>query len=251
MKNKSFFLLLAILPVVSFASGDTIITDRPSFSTGTHTVKPKGMIVESGYQYTFNNQGVKQSSYTLPSVVLRTGLSEKSELDVSWGGLNVDKVEGQSRVTSATDLSVGGKYKLYESEQYNLTAFGMISFPTGTSPSTSQSVDPFVCILWDYTLSDKNSLFGIVQTSSSKLDHNRIYDTQFTVGSSISHTQALGSFLEFYTLIPWEATSHDIRVIDAGITYLLTNDTQIDFSIGVGLTKYSSNFIAFGLSSRF
>ena len=251
MKNKSLFLLFVIPAIASFASEDAIVADRPGFSTGTQTVKPKVVNVELGYQYSFTNHDTTQSSHTLPLMVLRTGLSEKSELDLLWDGLNVDKEEEQSRVTSKADLSIGGKYKLYESAQYNLTALGIFSLPTGTYPSTSDSVDPLVGILWDYALSDSNTLFGTVQASSSQLDHNRVYDTQFAIGTSISYTQTVGSFLEFYTVMPSEPTLRDTRVIDGGITYLFTNDTQIDFNIGIGLTKYSSNFIGFGIASRF
>jgi len=251
MKNKSFFLVFALFTIASFASEDAIVADRPGFSTGTKTVKPKVVNVELGYQYTFNNYDTKQSLHTFPLMVLRTGLSEKSELDLLWDGLNIDKEEEQSRVTSKDDFSIGGKYKLYESPHYNLTALGILSLPTGTSPSTSGSVDPLVGILWDYTLSDNHTLFGTVQASSSKLEHNRVYDTQLALGSAISHTQTIGSFLEFYTIIPLESRVHDTQVIDGGVTYLLTNDTQIDFNVGIGLTKYSSNFIGFGIESRF
>ncbi|MDP1784390.1 MAG: transporter [Sulfuricurvum sp.] len=250
MKNRVLF-LLTIPAIASFASEDPIVADRPGFATGTHTVKPNVVHAEVGYQYAFNNHYPEQSTHTLPLMVLRTGLSEKGEIDVLWDGFNIDREKEQPTVTSKADLSIGGKYKLYESAQYNLTALGILSLPTGTSPSTSDSVDPLVAILWDYSVSDNNTVFGTVQASSSQLDHNRMYDTQFAIGTSISHTQSLGSFLEFYTVMPSEPTLYDTRVIDGGMTYLLTNDIQLDFSVGIGLTRYSSNFVNFGIASRF
>jgi len=39
--------------------------------------------------------------------------------------------------------------------------------------------------------------------------------------------------------------------MDAGITYLLSNDIQLDINAGVGLNNYSNNFIGFGIASRF
>jgi hypothetical protein len=251
MNKKSKLFLLAIYSISLLASEDPIAADRPGFSTGTKTVQPSIVNVELGYQYSFNNHYSKTSSHTLPLMVLRTGLSEKSELDIQWDGVNIDKEEGFSAVNSKADLSVGGKYKLLENEQYNITALGILSLPTGTSPSTSNSIDPLVGILWDYSISDQNTLFGTVQASSSQMDHNRIYDTQFAIGSSISHTETIGSFLEIYTIEPSEPSLYATRVIDGGMTYLLTNDTQLDFNIGIGLTRYSSNFIGFGIASRF
>lgn len=251
MKNKSTFLIIVICGAALFGNDDTIVPDRPGFSTGTQTVKPAVVNVELGYQYSFNNYDSKPSSHTLPMMVLRTGLSDKSELDIQWDGVNVDKEEGQSKVTSKADLSIGGKYKLVENERYNITSLGIVSLPTGTAPSTSDSTDPLIGVLWDYSISDSNTLFGTVQASSSKIDDHRVYDTQFAVGSSFSHTEAIGSFVEFYTIEPSKPNLHPTRVIDGGMTYLLTNDTQLDFSMGIGLTRYSSNFIGFGIATRF
>ncbi|WP_295055768.1 transporter [Sulfuricurvum sp.] len=249
MKNR--LILLALYGIGLLANENSIVADRPGFSTGTQTVKPKVVNVELGYQYSFNNHDSKPSSHTLPLMLLRTGISEKSELNIQWDGINIDKEEGQSAVRSKADLSIGGKYKLLDNQQYNITALGILSLPTGTSPSTSDSTDPLVGILWDYSISDNNTLFGTVQASSSQIDHHRVYDTQFAVGSSISHTETIGSFLEIYAIEPSKHDLHATRVIDGGMTYLLTNDTQLDFSIGIGLTRYSSNFIGFGIASRF
>ncbi|MBV5320950.1 MAG: transporter [Sulfuricurvum sp.] len=250
MKNQYRLVFLLIPAITSFGSEHPIVADRPGFSTGTQTLKPNTVNVELGYQYAFNNHDTKLSSHTFPLMVLRTGLSEKAELDLLWDGLNVDKEE-QPNVTSKADLSIGGKYKLYESAQYNFTALGILSLPTGTTPSTSDSTDPLVGILWDYAISDNNTLFGTLLASSSQIDHNRVYDTQFAIGTSINHTEIIGSFIEIYTVMPSEGSLHDIRVLDGGMTYLLNNDIQLDFNIGVGLTRYSSNFIGFGIASRF
>lgn len=251
MKKKPQYMLLLLCCISLSASGDSIVADRPGFSTGTATVKPRSINIEAGYQYSFNNREQKSSSHSFPLMVLRTGLLEQSELDIQWDGLNVDKEEGTPKETSTTDVSIGAKYKLLESEQYNLTALGMLSLPTGTPPSTSNSVDPLVGMLWDYSISDRQTLFGTLQTSSSILDGDRVFDIQCAIGGSISHTEAIGSFIEIYTIEPFHSGLNSTRVIDGGITYLLTNDTQLDFNVGIGLTKYSSNFIGFGIASRF
>ena len=43
----------------------------------------------------------------------------------------------------------------------------------------------------------------------------------------------------------------DEIVMDGGITYLLSKDVQLDINAGVGLNDSSSNFIGFGIASRF
>lgn len=251
MKFSLVFLGLGICVFQVSANDDAIVPDRPGFSTGTQTIKPHIVNVELGYQYSYNNHTPQQSSQTLPQMVLRTSISENSEVDLLWDGINIDKEDGSETLHSKADLSVGGKYKLIENDDYHLTAIGILSLPTGSSPSTSGSTDPLIGLLWDYSISDDNTLFGTVQASSSTIDQNRVYDERFSIGTSFAHTDSLSSFVEFFTIMPSESSMHDSKTIDCGMAYLLTNDIQLDFSVGFGANKYSSNFIGFGIATRF
>lgn len=250
MKIKLLLLVLIVPVMVAFADADSIVADRPGFSTGTATVKPKTVNVELGYQYSFNNHGLANTSHMFPMTTVRTGISDNAELDLLWNGFTVDK-DKDYPTTSKGDIAIGGKYKLYQSEKYNITALGVLSLPTGTYPSTSDSVDPLIGILFDYSISNDDTLFGIIQASSSQLEHNRVYDTRYALGNSVKHTDTIGSFIEFYTIVQSEPTQYDTRGLDFGMTYLLTKDIQLDCSAGVALTKYSSNFIGFGIAFRF
>jgi len=251
MKNILLFLLLATTAITCLAGEESIMADRPGFSTGTYTVKPHVFNVELGYQHAFSNNGSEQSSQSLPLMVLRTGLSEKIEFDLLWDGLNIDKEKNQPTTTSKADVSVGGKYRIYESEQYNFTALGILSLPTGTSPSKSNHVDPLFGLLWDYSLTENTSLFGTIQASSYEVDSSRIYDAQAAIGASFSHTESIGTFVEIYTIVPSKSTLEREHVLDGGVTYLLTQDIQLDFNIGIGLNDSSPHFVGFGIASRF
>ena len=70
----------------------------------------------------------------------------------------------------------------------------------------------------------------------------------FVIG--VSPVDKLGLFFEVYGS-SYKEFAPDHRV-DAGITYLVTDNLQLDFSGGVGLSKASpDNFISAGLSYRF
>lgn len=251
VRNTLVFLLLCVVQVSAFAGGSPIVADRPGFSTGTYTVKPGKLNVELGYQYAFNTNPIDQSTQTLPLLVLRTGLSSKVELDLLWDGWNIDHADNQSSDTSVADVSIGGKYRIHESSKYNLTLLGLLSLPTGSSPSTSDNVDPLFGLLWDYSLSSQPSLFGVVQASSFKYEGSRVYDAQVAIGVSFSHTDRIGSFIEIYSILPSEVKLDDEIVMDGGITYLLSNDVQLDINVGAGLNDTSTNFVGFGIASRF
>ena len=157
MKN-SYKVALTFLFLGSVVlQSDIIVPDRPGFSTGTYTVQPKNINVELGYNYTKNDE-------TLPLIVLRTGLTDKLELDIMYDGFDI-KHNDQKKFTWSSDLIIGGKYRLLESELYNL-------------------------IFWDYTLFEDISLFGTLQ-GSTYYDIERVYDFQPAVGISFTHTDKL------------------------------------------------------------
>ncbi|MEP4485173.1 transporter [Marinobacter alexandrii] len=240
-----------VLPASVFSDDGPISADRPGFSTGTYTVKPGNLNVEFGYQYAFNNHGVDTTTQTAPQLDLRLGLSEKWELDVLWDGWNIGDADDQSSESSFADLSIGGKYRLQEAELYNLTLLGLVSLPVGSSPSTSDNVDPLAGLLWDFSPADQVSVFGVVQSSSYKFENDRVYDAQLAVGASLSHNQSLSTFVEIYGIWPSESKLDEEITLDGGITFLWSKDIQLDINAGIGLNDESDSFVGFGMAARF
>lgn len=251
MKGALAIFLLGALQANALADSGPISTDRPGFSTGTYTVKPGRMNVEFGYQYALNTHGVDQSTQTIPQLDLRLGFSEKSELDLLWVGWNINDTNGQSSDSSVADVSIGGKYRLRRGEEYNLTLLGLLSLPVGSSPSSSDNIDPLLGLLWDYSLADQISLFGVVQSSSFKFEGARAYDAQLAIGASFTLSTKLKTFIEMYGIWPSEAQIDDEVVIDAGFTYLLGNDLQVDINVGLGLNSDSDSFAGLGIAARY
>ena len=229
-----------------------IAPDRPGLSTGTYTVAPGTLYIEAGYQYEFNRSGTDTATSTFPQLVLRTGITDKLELDIVWDGWNRDNVQGIPNETSTGDLIIGGKYRLVESESFNLTLLGLLTARVGSSPSTSDNTDPLIGLLWDYSLSDKTGLFGVLQSTRLEDEgENSFVENQLGLGVSYGHTDKLSSFLEYFTAIPQPSEQDEQHIVDAGVTYLYSDDIQIDFSAGVGLNDETSHFVSVGVAARF
>ena len=186
-----------------------------------------------------------------PFLDLRIGLTPKTELNVLWDGWNRQEVENQASDTSVADLSIGGKYRLHKSSLYNLTMYGLLSLPLGSAPSTSDSVDPLLGVLWDYSVSSKVGLFGEVLAESTTYDGDRIYELQLTFGVGFQNSDRITTFIEIYGVLPSEAKLSDEKVIDGGVSYLYRNHTRLDASVGVGLNDASDNFIGFGIATLY
>lgn len=233
------------------AEGGTIAPDRPGISSGTHTVAPGSLYVESGFQYSVNRSGRDAENYNLPQLVLRTGITDRLEFDLLWTGWNRDEIQGFGSQNSRSDVSVGGKYRLAQSEGFNLTLFGLLSLPVGTDPSTSNSVDPLLGLLYDYSLADGVQFFANAYVNRFEADNVNVTEQQYMVGLGFSHSQKLSSFVEFFTATPNHRGLEDTSIIDGGFTYFPSPDLQFDLSVGVGLSDGASDFLSFGISKRY
>ncbi len=235
----SIFLLTKTIAL----QADTIVADRPGFSTGTYTVKPKNLNVEFGYNYTKNDE-------TFPLFVLRRGLTNKLEFNIMYDGVYVKHNDTENFAWSS-DLIIGVKYRLYKSELYNFTFMGLTSLPVGDSKSISlKNITPLAALLWDYTVSTDISLFGTLQ-GSTYYNNERIYDFQPAVGISLAITEKFSSYIEYYSIIPSSTHQDKQQIVDGGFTYLISDDIQFDINGGVGLNSISDDFIGFGVAIRF
>ena len=228
-----------------------MISNRPSFTTSTYTVQPRDITLEMGYQYSFNYNSIGTNTSTTPLLDLRTGLTPNMEINLLWGGWNINRTDNQASQSTTSDVSVGSKYRLVKSDVYNLTLLGIVSFPTGSSSAISSQVDPTIGILWDRTLTSKISAFGTFQTTSFSTQDQRVYDLQPALGISFAMKSALAAFIEYYSCIPLRADGIFQHAFDAGLTYLINNDLQWDINFAVGLNSQSDSYVGSGIAFRF
>ena len=82
-------------------------------------------------------------------------------------------------------------------------------------------------------------------------DSRRVLEIQPALSLEASITQRSSVFIEYFaTLEPSE--DEDEHSIDSGVTYLLTDDLQLDLSAGVGLNHAAPDFfIGAGVAWRF
>ena len=62
----------------------------------------------------------------------------------------------------------------------------------------------------------------------------------------------LGGYVEFFSLVSAERGADWIGTVDAGLTYALTDDIQLDAGVNVGVTRAADDInLFFGISMRF
>ncbi len=255
------YLLSLCCIIISFtAYSQELITDRPDQTESSSTVPKKSLQWESGFSFEsekteFRGEIVYYRNLGLNHSLLRYGLLDKLELRLGADVMRKSTETGprSDTVQKNIDLEpvyVGAKVKLTEGGGLipELALMGHVVLP---SLSTIEGDDkPMPDITLAGTLSPREwASLGInigLRWSNFSFEQTNLFYS-FVIG--FSHGEKLGSFWELYGYRNYYAIG-DVRA-DAGLTYLLKPNFQLDLSAGFGITEISPDyFISFGFSWR-
>lgn len=229
-----------------------MVTDRPDQTESASVISVKGLQIESGFSFEKYDSNISNITYN--STLLRYGLLEKFELRLGLGysGIHVGLDGGNMDKSGFAPITFGAKYQLRE-EGDGLPKLAFLS--TFTIPNTGADIFENKHVGADFRVNGEYSLneamsFGAnlgVAWSGSEYGNSAVGIYTAVVGMSLS--EKIGAFAELYGFLPKEG-KNDHRW-DAGLTYSVNEDLQLDFSTGVGLSKVSPDyFISLGLSIR-
>lgn len=224
---------------ISSATAIDVVPDRPGFSTGTYTVQPGIVQVEMGVQ---NSYGIKvgdPDTFTAPLLNIRTGLSQTTELNLLWDGINL--IDGSTQEVS--DAMFGLKHQLLVSNQLNLSMLGYLSVQ-------KNEFVPFVALLWDHSLTGKLGFFGTLQLAQSIKENDRTTNFQPAIGMNFTHTGRLNGFVEVYSDRSLDNNSSSTS-FNTGLAWLFRKDLQLDVNVGVSLDGSSEHFWGVGVAKAF
>lgn len=223
---------------------EIINTERPGFSSSPIALAPQRWQIEGGYQYTQDDGNPDFDDQTLPFALLRYGIADHLELQVSWAGLSWTKT-GSQKVNGANDAGIGVKWQLNEADSsVPIALFAGLSIPVGDPEYSSDDVDPTLGLFW--THSAKLDWFGTVVVSES----NDTVSGTNAIGVSLPINDNTGGFIEYYG--NFAENSGPEHYLDGGISYLLQNNFQIDINAGFGLNSRAADFFfGFGIAYRY
>jgi hypothetical protein len=247
----SYLICLIITSHSKAQETSTFQADRPGLSTGTFTLQPKTVQLEWGYQNVQSRISALPNAHIYPEIVLRVGIHPKMELNLSWEGwtrLNNDITFTDQPYSS---LSAGGKVRIIQEENFNLTSLWQIDLPVLNRYSDNQFLNPSLGVSMDYGLNERVELFGAVQFSTSKSEDTQILDTDLALGSNFSLSDKTGLFIEYVYSRALNVSGESNQPINGGITYLITPKLQFDLYAGLGLNRNTNHFWGTGLAILF
>lgn len=243
----------------------SIVTDRPDITESAETVQKNRFQIESGVLYN-RDQGsyydsLNQVVYftkefiTLPNVLFRFGVNDFMELRLALSvTINNEDYNGKYENSSITNFdapSFGFKFKLGKQDGIEPSVAVIIQAvsPVLSTESEDDYFDPSIIFCFQNTVSDNFSLGynagldlqdGFGQGDGFFLSLSGSY----SFSDKVSAFGELFSSTNFYYLVPNSGA-------DIGVTYLVSNNIQLDLSAGASLQNIKDDyFFGTGFSIR-
>ncbi len=224
-----------------------IETDRPD-QTETASLVPVGYFqLETGFSIEDTEPGF---IYTHPSALLKYGVSENFEVRVIAEYINIQR-EPNPNVDGMLPLRVGLKTKLFNQNGIipKAALLGHITLPGIASEQFRESF-----FAPDLRLAFLHAFdrFSVSYNVGAEWDgFTPRPDFIYSLSLGVNIVGGLGIFVEGYGRVPQQREDDNELRMDAGLTYLINNDVQVDLSGGIGLTDNApEKYVALGLSFR-
>lgn len=248
------FLLLTNIIIQAQDPAPELITDRPDQTESSAVVPLRSLQIETGFIMENDETSlVRQRSFAYNTTLLRYGLLGNFELrlGVEYLGEKVKfkSTETTSIVSGLSPVYAGFKMKIAEEKGWRpeIAFLGALDLPFLASDSFKpEYTGAHLSFAFAHTLSER---FSIGYNLGAEWDGDTAIPSYFysvSLGAGIS--RRLGSFMESYGHLP-EDGQHE-HLMDAGLTFLVSPNFQLDFSCGIGLQNSIDNFVSFGLTYR-
>jgi len=190
------------------------------------------------------NDDISLRLFSGPTTLFRYGLTKEIEIRVVNQYINIKNKINSKEISGIADLEVGVKTQIIRRENSNteIAFLSQLVIPTGSKDLSFEKFGTINKLSISHQLNDRINLgynfgynyFGI---DSGFLTYSLV------LGVSISERMEV--YVEPYGEIG--IFDEHLANFDAGITYLLQDNFQLDFSFGTGL-NYTRNYISAGFS---
>ncbi len=221
-----------------------IITDRPDQTESANTVGKRNLQIETGILMSFeelvNDNSIRQ--IVLPTTLFRFGLTDWMELRlVSQFEMNryLDRND-----QGMSDLEIGTKisFPTKEGSGTEIAFLTHLVAPIGSNEVSGGTFGTINKLSIAHELSEHVGLgYNVGYDYFTEEYHQATYSLALGVGVN----DRVGVYIEPYgALVNFE---NFVINADAGFTYLVNPDFQLDFSFGTGLNR-RMNYVSVGLS---
>jgi hypothetical protein len=232
-----------------------LVTDRPDQTESSAVVPVKSLQIETGFIWENDESDTyKHSTIVYNSTLLRYGLLDRMELRLGLGYVS-DKVKIKNTDTVNTTSGVTPLYtgfKVYITKENGwmpeIAFLGGLVIPAFAKEEfKAPNSAPTMRFAFSHTLSERFSLG--YNLGAEWYGENAVPEYYYSLALGFTINDFMGTYIEGFGFIPEKGTAK--HLIDAGFTFLVLSNLQLDISGGLGLSAESiDNYLSFGLSYR-
>jgi len=222
-----------------------IITDRPDQTESSTTIPLKSFQIECGVMsgnYNFDNSS--QKLLLIPTTLFRYGLTKNIELRLVEQLISFKNEQTSEENFGLSDLELGAKIQILKNPDINaeIAFISHLFLPTEAISITNENFGTVNKLAISHRLTifldlGYNVGYNYFNTEIGYLTYS------VALGTGIS--KRIGAYVETYGEVV-EFTDW-ISNFDSGITYLVRENMQLDFSFGFGLNQ-KMNYFSVGFS---
>ena len=228
---------VCLLALSSFRAMDDplgpLVGDRPDFTESTETIARGHMQLEAGT--TFETSDGDVDAFSFGELLMRIGLARSWELRVALNSyLQIDTPT--ESVSGVRNPALEAKFRFNPASEGLAVAvlFGT-TVPVGYSGIGSEEEQPFARLLLGHDFRGRLSLGANVGYARLFLEETRFDQYVVTASLGIEVSERVGTYAEVFGLSRELSGGDPASFFDAGVTYLLTGNLQLDARIGSGL----------------
>jgi len=234
-------MILIMTALNKVINAQEIVTDRPDQTESSTTIPAKSFQMEMGFGSGNNNN---ERLSLLPTALFRYGLSKSIELRFVEQLACFNNNATSETEFGLSDIELGLKIQVLKKEDIN-TEIAFIShviIPTGSSELTNTNYGTINKIAISHGMnnfldSGYNLGYNYFGTGNGDLTYSLVL--------GISLSDKMGVYVE--TFGEYSDFTEIISNFDSGFTYLVKENLQLDFSLGLGLTQ-KMNYFSLGFS---
>lgn len=250
MSNSATAITLACLVstallVTPLAAQEPLVTDRPDFTESAVSVVPGRVQLEAGWTFETADE---VDVHTLGEVLFRIGVLPRTELRLGLESfVMVDAPGGDP--SGLDDISIGAKFELLEGRASRPGTALLIgtTVPTGDSEVAAEEWQPEAILALEWDLSERVGLGLNGGWTYAGTDDDRFHEGKASAALGVGLSERVGAFFEAFGFF---SEKDDPAFFDGGLTFLGSDDFQLDGRVGVGLDDASDWFAGLGVSRR-
>jgi hypothetical protein len=247
------FILVGMLPLhgqdqpPGVATGEPIATDRPAVTNSSVVVPAGSLQAENGFLET-GSQG--QSILDGPESLVRFGVTKRTELRFTVPDYFYNLTTGGNPGSGFGDFALGAKEQLGPTPgKFDVSVILFLSFPTGANAVSSGGYDPGLQLPWSRALSANWTAAGMFSLYWPTQGHTRNLTGESTFLLDRQLTKPWDAFVEYAGDFPEAGGPR--HLLHFGTALKITQQQQIDFHVGVGLSSAAlDHLIGIGYSFR-